>query len=174
MNKKGSLSLSITAIVVIVIAFVVLGLGLSLTRTIFKGAEDRLSPAFDIADLEKKPTSDNPLTIKKTVEIGRGKTLRMGIGFYNVKPTTLNDVILQVSTCKASSDEATGAISPDTTPQLTTIAQNVGPSEAVGFEVIFEERELLGGFDYICTLEALAEGATEPSESKQFFLHVTS
>src|SRR3990167_5324776 len=99
MKKKGSLELSITAIVVIVIAFVVLGLGLSLTRTIFKGAEQKLPEAFAVTQLEAEPTSENPITVQQTVEIDRGKQKTLNIGFYNSKNGKVDNAQFNINNC---------------------------------------------------------------------------
>jgi hypothetical protein len=173
MNKKASLSLSITAIVVIVIAFVVLGLGLSLTRLIFKGAEEKLPGAFDLTELEKEPKADNPITISDRVEIGRGKSEELKIGYYNTNADSHSNVILKITGCTASSPEAQAVISDDTLPLLTSIPQNVPASGAVAYKVILTERGLLGGSNYICTIAALTEG-NPPWQTKQFFLYVTA
>jgi hypothetical protein len=174
MNKKASLSLSITAIVVIVIAFVVLGLGLSLTKLIFEGAEEKLPGAFDLTQLEKEPKPDNPITISDRVQIGRGQTEELKIGYYNTNADPHSEVVLVIKGCTASSDEATATISAATIPKLTSIPQRVGASQAVAYKAILTERELLGGHNYICTIAAESPGETTPWETKQFFLYVTA
>ena len=174
MNKKASLSLSITAIVVIVIAFVVLGLGLSLTKLIFEGAEEKLPGAFDLTELEKEPTADNPITISDRVTIDRGKTNELKIGYYNTDADPHSAVKLKIVGCEASSEQASNVISDSTLPQVTSVPQDVGASEAVAYKIILTENGLLGGFNYICTIAAQTEGEVESWETKQFFLYVTA
>ncbi len=176
MNKKGSLDLSITAIVVIVIAFVVLGLGLSLTKTIFKGAQEKLPEAFELTQLESQPTSENPITIKDHIEMSRGKAEEVKIGYYNQDADTHKSVYLKITSCKASDPQAQAKITPETLPTLTSIDQDVGPSEAGAYKVIFKENGLLGGFNYICTVAAVSGDPASPSiwQKKQFFLYVTT
>ncbi len=176
MNKRGSLELSITAIVVIVIAFVVLGLGLTLTRTIFKEAGKKLPEAFEVTRLEAEPTPENPITIADRVEISRGKTEELKIGYYNQDPDTHSGVYLTITGCQASDPVAQAKVSPDTLPKLTSISQDVGPSEAKAYKVIFKENGLLGGYNYICTIAAVSGGPNNPTiwQQKQFFLYVTA
>jgi hypothetical protein len=171
MNKKGSLALSITAIVTIVIAFVVLGLGLTLTKTIFKGAQDKLPEAFAVTQLEAEPTSENPITISQTVDIGRGESKTMTIGYYNRRATTATDATFTVSSCL---DPNTGDETPNK-PTVASISQSIGPSDSAGFSIIMTEQELTAG-QYICTIAVCSNkeclGADDPYESKQFFLQV--
>ncbi len=178
MNRKGALSLSITAIVVIVIAFVVLGLALTLTRTIFKGAQEKLPEAFAVTQLESEPTPGNPITIPDRVEIGRGDTKELTVGYYNTDPNSHDGVFLTVTGCKASAEEAQTYLDTniDTLPSITSIEQKVGPSEAVAYKVILTENDLLGGFNYICTIAAASEvgGVVVSHQAKQFFLYVTA
>ena len=173
MHKKGSLSLSITAIVVIVIAFVVLGLGLSLTKTIFKGAEAKLPEAFAVTQLDAEPTPDNPITMPDKVELGVNKVKELKVGYYNSDANTHDGVSLSISSCEASSDAARDSINIDTLPTITSIQQNVDPSSSVAYKVILSENKLLGGSNYICTIDAVDQAGVT-WESKQFFLYVTS
>ncbi|MBI2112050.1 hypothetical protein HYT52_00750 [Candidatus Woesearchaeota archaeon] len=178
MNKKGSLELSITAIVVIVIAFVVLGLGLTLTKTIFKGGIERIPGALDLTQLEAEPTSQNPITISDRVEIGRGKTKAEKIGYYNTMSDNHLKAILTITDCTRTNIEAKQVLSdPTKRPSITSVAQDVGPSQAAAYKIILTENGLLGGNDYICTIAACPEGTTDYNacwEKKQFFLYVTS
>lgn len=175
-DKKGTLALSITAIVVIVIAFVVLGLGLSLTRTIFKGAEEKLPEAFAVTRLEAEPTPGNPITISDRIEIGRGKTKELTIGYYNTDADPHPGVFLAITGCQASALAAQEVISEETLPSMTSISQDVNPSEAVAYKVILTENGLLGGFNYICTIAATSDPAdpAQTWQTKQFFLYVTA
>ena len=178
-NRKGSLSLSITAIVVIVIAFVVLGLGLSLTRTIFKGAEQKLPEAFAVTQLEAEPTSENPITVQDSVEIDRQSSKTMSIGFYNKGEGTATGAKFVVSSCLDTNDAAVPA---DKLPKVASPAENVGPSSAIGYSIILNENGLSAG-TYICTIGVKCSGATCPEwasdvggekfyETKSFFLKV--
>ena len=168
MNKKGDLSLSITAIVVIVIAFVVLGLGLTLTRTIFKGAQDKLPEAFDLTKLEAVPTSENPITIGQRVEIGRNKQKTLQIGFYNRNQNTATNAKFTVSRCLDSTDQP---VANDKLPKIASTSENVGPSSAVGYSLIFNEQGLAAG-TYICTIAVCDGNACDATvyEKQQFFL----
>lgn len=172
MNKRGDLSLSITAIVVIVIAFVVLGLGLSLTRTIFKGAQEKLPEAFAVTQLEAEPTSENPITITQTVEIARNKQKTMKIGYYNRNQNTATNAKFTITKCSDSLDQE---VASDKLPRIASPAENVGPSSSVGYSLIFTEQGLTAG-TYICTIAVCDAGACSTSsyEKKQFFLQVTA
>ena len=174
MNKKASLSLSITAIVVIVIAFVVLGLGLSLTRTIFKGAESKLPEAFAVTALEAEPTSQNPITISQTVEIGRNDKKTMSIGFYNTDNNIATDATFVVTGCLSSSNDDPTAQPPES-PSIASISQNVAANTAAGFSVILTEKGSAPG-TYICTLAVCQtqDCAVKQYVAEQFFLEVTS
>lgn len=165
MKKKGTLALSITAIVVIVIAFVVLGLGLSLTRTIFKGAEQKLPEAFAVTQLEAEPTSENPITISQTVEIGRNDKKTMTVGFYNADTMSAEDATFAITDCLDVTENK---------PEVSSISQKVSPNTAAGFSIILTENGLAPD-TYICTL-AVCKGddCADPYEAKQFFLAVTS
>ncbi|MBR9682998.1 hypothetical protein GOV03_00470 [Candidatus Woesearchaeota archaeon] len=171
MNKKGSLSLSITAIVVIVIAFVVLGLGLSLTRTIFKGAQDKLPEAFAVTQLESEPTSENPITISQTVEITRNDEKTMSVGFYNKDTSTATGSTFAVTECL---DKEKNLVLEENKPDMASISQDVAANTATGFSIILTEKGLAPG-TFICTLAVCnMDDCTEPYDSKQFFLKVTS
>lgn len=168
MNKKGTLALSITAIVVIVIAFVVLGLGLSLTRTIFKGAEEKLPEAFAVTKLEAEPTAANPITISQTIEIGRNDEKTMTVGFYNRDINTADDATFVIDSCLDVLD--------DEKPIMKSIPQNVGANTATGYSVKLTENGLAPG-TYICTLAVCKNDdceTQEPYETEQFFLRVVS
>lgn len=175
MNKKGDLSLSITAIVVIVIAFVVLGLGLSLTRTIFKGAQDKLPEAFAVTQLESEPTADNPITIPQTVEIQRTKTKTMSIGFYNTNSNSREDATFYIRECL---NDAGDDVNAEFVPTVASVSTLVKGSEAKGFSVILTENGLQSPKTYVCTIEVckkascLAGTPEDIYESKQFFLSV--
>ena len=173
MRKKGSLSLSITAIVVIVIAFVVLGLGLSLTRTIFKGASDKLPEAFAVTQLDAEPTSENPITISKTVEIARNSEKTMSVGFYNSDTNKAKSAEFSVTECL---DKSKTAVLESSRPGMASIKQDLSANTAKGFSLILSENGLAPG-TYICTLAVCNDGdcVTTPAyEEKQFFLTVTS
>lgn len=172
MKKKGSLELSITAIVVIVIAFVVLGLGLSLTRLIFKGAEQKLPEAFAVTQLEAEPTSQNPITISQTIEIGRNGEKTMTVGFYNKRINTAEESTLVITRCldKTQTEVA------ENKPYMASISQKVPSNTASGFSVILTENGLVPG-TYICTLAVCNNQdciGDNLYEEKQFFLTVTS
>jgi hypothetical protein len=172
MNKKAALSLSVEAIVIIVIAFVVLGLGLTLTKTIFAGAKEKLPEAFALTELEKEPSSEDPLTVTSRVTITRLKTKELGVGYYNKDPALHSDVRLDISGCYAV-DPALNVTGKE--PTVTSIAQDVGGSSSVGYKIIIKENGLLSG-QYVC--ELVAEGpdgnVTSIWESDQFFLQVTT
>ena len=180
-SKKGSLSLSITAIVVMVIAFVVLGLGLSLTRTIFKGAEEKLPEAFAVTKLEAQPTASNPITITGTVSIGRKKSKTMDVGFYNKGSGTATGATFTMVECLQKG----GTKVSKNLPTFASISANVGASEAKGYSLILNENGLAAD-TYICTIgvkcgatdcsktEAVSIGSSYFYETKQFFLKVTA
>lgn len=183
MNKKATLALSITAIVTIVIAFVVLGLGLSLTRTIFKGAEEKLPEAFAVTKLEAEPTSANPITIAQTVEIGRGSSKTMSIGYYNRGSGTAYGATFDIVSCL--DNQRTPVTN---SPTLASTSVDVGPSSSAGYSIILNEEELPEG-TYICTMGVMCDtSATTGScgtwakdingklfyETKQFFLKVVA
>tara|TARA_Y100000310_G_scaffold321278_1_gene378686 strand:+ start:544 stop:1098 length:555 start_codon:yes stop_codon:yes gene_type:complete len=180
-SKKGALSLSITAIVVMVIAFVVLGLGLSLTRTIFKGAEEKLPEAFAVTKLEAQPTASNPITITGTVTIGRKKSKTMDVGFYNKGSNTAFGAKFAIQSCMDTSDSEVKK----NLPSMSSISAKVGASESKGYSLILNENGLAAG-TYICTIgvkcnskAATAQGGQCPSgttyyETQQFFLKVTA
>ena len=173
MNRKASLSLSISAIVVIVIAFVVLGLGLSLTRTIFKGAEQKLPEAFAVTSLEKEPTADNPITISETVEIDRGKSKTMQIGFYNKKQGTATNAKFTITGCL---DGKTGvAVIEGNLPKISSTSQDVPASSAAGYSIILNENSLTAE-TYICTIAVCNNGLCDTLDNTyqqdQFFLRV--
>jgi len=172
MNKKGALSLSVSAIVIIVIAFVVLGLGLTLTKTIFTGAKEKLPEAFALTELEKEPTSETPLTVPDTIAIKRGKTKTLGIGYYNKDVQGYKDVVLDITDCYSVGETA---VTNETMPSVTSIAQDVGGSEAAAYKVIIKENLLSPG-QYVCTMAAIGTlgNITSIRESKQFFLQVTT
>ena len=172
MKKKGSLSLSITAIVVIVIAFVVLGLGLSLTRTIFKGAEQKLPEAFAVTQLEAEPTSENPITISNTVEIGRTDEKTMSVGIYNKDTSTAIAAAFAIKECL---DKEKTPVLDENKPAMASISQDVSANTATGFSIILTENGLAPG-TYICTLAVCNNGdcGVGTYEAKQFFLTVTS
>lgn len=180
-SKKGSLSLSISAIVVMVIAFVVLGLGLSLTRTIFKGAEEKLPEAFAITKLEAQPTASNPVTITGTITIGRKQSKTMDIGFYNKGSGTATGATFSMVEClqKGGTQVSTNL------PTIASISANVGASESKGYSLILNENGLAAD-TYICTIgvkcgatdctktDAILIGSSYYYETKQFFLKVTA
>ncbi|HLC91360.1 MAG TPA: hypothetical protein VJI15_06355 [Candidatus Nanoarchaeia archaeon] len=173
MNKKGSLSLSINAIVVIVIAFVVLGLGLTLTRTIFKQAEGKLPEAFAVTQLEAEPTSENPITLSQTVDIGREDVITKTIGYYNRKENTAVGAIFTITSCL---DPKTGSrVDSTLVPSVASEPQNVDPSGSAGYSIVLTENGLTAG-QYICTMAVCSTtacaGADQPYENKQFFLRV--
>jgi len=62
-RKRASLSLSVNAIVVLILAITMLGLGLGFMRGMFRKAEGNIETVFDSNQLERPPTTDNPLTI---------------------------------------------------------------------------------------------------------------
>ncbi|MBI2665485.1 hypothetical protein HYX12_02600 [Candidatus Woesearchaeota archaeon] len=169
MNKKGDLSLSITAIVVIVIAFVVLGLGLTLTRTIFKGAQEKLPEAFAVTQLEAEPTSENPITLQQTIEIGREQEKTMTIGFYNKGENTATKATFTITSC------VRGGVEVETLPTVDSISQDVSPSSAKGYSVILKENGLTAG-QYICTMAVCSDSTCSqtPYDTKQFFLKVVA
>ena len=175
--KKGDLSLSITAIVVIVIAFVVLGLGLTLTRTIFREAEKKLPEAISVIDFETKPTSDNPITIPQTLEIGRGAEETMKLGFYNKQTTEASDARVEITKCIYRS---TNLPVPDANrPTVASLPQDVKASDSVGYSIVITENEL-DPDTYICILAVTCDNSANPNcqedpyEEKQFFLKVTA
>lgn len=173
MNKKGDLSLSITAIVVIVIAFVVLGLGLSLTRTIFKGAEQKLPEAFAVTQLEAEPTSQNPITIQDTVEIDRNKQKTLKIGYYNRQAKTAENAQFTLINCLNNAGQDATPL-----PSVASPVETVSASDAKGFSLIIKENKLEAG-TYICTIGVCKNTGVNTDctgdnlyESKQFFLQV--
>lgn len=172
MSKKGSLNLSIEAIVIIVVAFVVLGLGLTLTRTIFKGAEQKLPEAFAVTQLEATPTAENPITISQSIEIGRNSEKTMDVGFYNQDTNSAKAATFAITSCL---DKAKKSVTEK--PEMASISQDVPANTAMGFSVILTEKGLAPG-TYICTL-AICDSADcstveKTYETKQFFLTVTS
>ncbi len=174
MNKKGDLSLSITAIVVIVIAFVVLGLGLTLTRTIFKGAQDKLPEAFAVTSLDAEPTAENPITIPQTVEIDRGKSKTMQIGFYNKKQGTADNAKFTITECL---DKNNVVVVQDNRPTISSTSQSVSASSAAGYSIILNEKNLPAE-TYICTIAVCNNGACDTPDNTyqkdQFFLRVVA
>ncbi len=179
MNRKADLSLSISAIVVIVIAFVVLGLGLSLTRTIFKGAEQKLPEAFAVTQLEAQPTSNNPITISQTVEIDRQKSKTMQIGFYNKGEGTAVAATFGIVSCL---QKGSVVVENSKVPSITSPSESVGPSSSLGYSIIVSENGLAAD-TYICTIGVKCGAAECPAwaneiygekyyETKQFFLRV--
>ena len=180
MNKKASLSLSITAIVVIVIAFVVLGLGLSLTRTIFKGAQDKLPEAFAVTQLEAEPTSENPITVAQTVEIDRSKSKTMSIGYYNRRQLTAERAKFTITEClNNEGTDVTELTEPKNPPVVASPSEEVKGSDALGYSIILNEQGLSEG-TYICTMAVCDASACDITgtptiyESKQFFLQVVA
>ena len=181
--KRASLSLSISAIVVIVIAFVVLGLGLSLTRTIFKGAEEKLPEAFAVTRLEAEPTASNPITIPETVEIGRGKSRTTSIGFYNKGSGTAFGATFDIVTCLDKTKQVVDKI-----PTVASTSVDVGASSSAGYSIIITEKQLPAD-TYICTIGVKCDttatietcgdwardiGGEKYYETKQFFLRVVA
>ena len=174
MNKKASLSLSITAIVVIVIAFVVLGLGLGLTKTIFGKGESELIKAFDITELEKEPTSSDPITISSEFNIDRKESKTLSIGFYNKGEGSATGAAFTISGCLKGGEEVA-----DNLPTIDSVPADVGPSEGKGYSIIFYENGLPAG-TYICTIGVQCTASTCPTwidddnfyEREQFFLKV--
>jgi len=170
MNKKASLSLSITAIVVIVIAFVVLGLGLTLTKTIFKGAEAKLPEAFALTQLEAEPTSENPITLQRTIDVERNEQKLMNVGFYNSNFNSADNAVFQIVNCLGENIE-------DKLPQVESIPQTVGPSEAAGYQIKIIENGMPAD-TYICQMAVCNEVGTcegaDRYETKQFFLRVVA
>lgn len=181
MDRKASLSLSISAIVVIVIAFVVLGLGLSLTRTIFKGAEQKLPEAFAVTQLEAQPTSGNPITVSQTVEIDRKKSKTMQIGFYNKGEGTAVSATFSIVSCLQKGNQLVNSVE---LPSVASPSEDVGASSSLGFSIIVTENGLPAD-TYICTIGVKCGGDSCPDwareinddryyETKQFFLKVTA
>lgn len=173
-NKKATLSISIGAIVVIVIAFVVLGLGLTLTQTIFGGAKEKIPEIFAITKLGQEPTAEIPLTVPDAIDINRKSEKELEVGFYNKDIETHYNVSINVKTCKS----VTTGEDIIETPVVTSLDQNVGASDGIGYKIVLKEQGLAAG-RYVCVVTAEGPASlTEPTimvwESKQIFLRVVT
>ncbi len=97
-QRKGSLQLSINAIVVLVMAMVVLGLGLGFIRNLIGQGEDKLGGVMSNLDLSNPASASDPLTVLPEVELKRGGTVELQIGFYNsLTETTVSPTFTDTS-----------------------------------------------------------------------------
>ena len=172
LNKKAALNLSVQAIVILVIAFVVLGLALTLTRYIFGVAQEKAGTAIDIIELESKPTSDNPITLPRTVIVAKGESIPMDIGVYNTQNQKYEQATLEIKSCTSTGANATEVTNP---PTIVTIGQDIEQSESAGFRAFLTENGLNTG-NYICILNvySLTNTNIPAYDSEQFFLTVTA
>ena len=166
LNKKAALNLSVQAIVVLVIAFVVLGLALTLTRYIFSMAQEKAATAIDVIEFEQKPTSDNTITLPKTVNIGSGDSKQIDIGIYNAAGADYAAATLNITQCIYTT---TGSPVTDL-PVITAISQKIERSKAGGFRTYLTTD--LGAGNYICVLSVMDGG--DVKDSKQFSLVVSA
>ena len=182
--RKATLSISIGAIVVIVIAFVVLGLGLTLTKTIFGGAKEKIPEIFAITKLGQEPTAETPLTIPDAIDIKRNSDKELEVGFYNKETRITYNVSIGIKNCQPVSEGITQDQMAGKTPRMTSLTQDVGPSEGVGYKVVMTEGGLPAG-RYVCIISAIGpydpfgevgNADTNPYdwETKQIFLRVTT
>lgn len=170
MRKRASLSLSVNAIVVIVIAFVVMGLALTLTNTIFKGSQGKLTEAFDVIDIGKEASAENPITVPGELNIERNKRFTLDFQFYNTNEIVARDVVFNISSCKNADNGE--LIAPANLPvMVSSIATEIGPSDVKGFKGSITSSNLAAGL-YICTVEAT--NGTTTFEDKNVFINVVT
>jgi len=166
--KRGSLNLSVNAIVVFVLAFALLSVGLGFTYMFRERGEAGLASLLNFEDLKEPPSSDKPLTIDREVNIRRGSSLQLDIGYYNSDSGPHNAVQLLIEQCFTETGTETS-----TKPTIASVPQQVDASEGVGFRVIMKADDMPGGQTYICKLKA--EDSTDGKlEEKQFYLTVIS
>jgi hypothetical protein len=164
-NKRSSLSLSVNAIVVFVLAFAMLGVGLWFVNEIRKGLGDTTGDVFDISDLKNPPTSDNPITISENINLKRGGSVELDVGFYNVRAQDVADATVGIKECVYNNEDQPGGSAsekvPDGTdpavpsqlPSITSPSTTVKASEGAGFKIIMKEKgKLIAGTTYVCSL----------------------
>lgn len=158
-NKKGDLSLSVNAIVILVLAITMLGLGLSFIRTMFGKTTGKLGSVIESTDLETKPTSENPLTIQKQIELKLGEPKQIEIGFYNTESGTVYDVKPIIPTTACYKSDGT-VIAQANNPQLAAIASTqVDSGDSAGFKATITlpaANNLPGDTQLVCSIEISA------------------
>ncbi|MFC2134062.1 hypothetical protein ACFLTH_05540 [Bacteroidota bacterium] len=166
-NKNGSLNLSIQAIVILVMAMAILGLGLGFIRTLIGQGQGQFEQAISNAKLKNPASSDTPITMTKTIQAKKGKTVTFEVGVYNngdAAPAGSNEVSLLFPT---DSSECPVMVSDEYGFIFNKISQTITEGEAGGFVVsLYTGANVLSG-TYICTLKA-------GSMTKQFFVEVGS
>jgi hypothetical protein len=162
-SKKADLSLSVNTIVIIVLAITLLGLGLSFIRGIVGGSFGRLQTLVDSTDLDKQPTSQDPLTITSPLEIKRNSQVTTKIGFYNKASITLAAVKPKISKCISivTGTELTDA----DLPQIISLSKDeLAPSESQGYQSTIKIGALAEG-RYTCKLTMEATGDAKLPET---------
>lgn len=105
MKKRGSLSLSTNAIVVLIIAITILGLALAFTRNIFGSLGKQIEDIGKQTLIENPPTFEKPMTLsKEEFDVRRGKTVSLGVGFYNRYDKNVTAMVDIYSCQKAGTD----------------------------------------------------------------------
>lgn len=101
-SKKADLNLSVQAIVILIFAVIMLGLGLGLINFIFGSAREKIGQSIAITELSIQPTADKPVTIESDVSIKFKGEKKVQIGFYNLRSSSLNNVVPRITLCLTS------------------------------------------------------------------------
>ncbi len=172
MNKKADLSLSVNTIVIIILAITLLGLGLTFINTIAGGAIGKLGKLIDSTDLEKKPTSADPLTISEQVEVQFKKQEDIKVGFYNKGPNTVSKIKPVISSCISITEET--EVDAALLPSLVAPAkETLEPGETQAYLATLKEKGLASG-RYTCTLTMDGDFGEASAPTKDFYLNIIS
>lgn len=170
MRKKASLNLSVNAIVVIVIAFVVMGLALTLTNIIFKGGESKLGEAFEVIELGKEATAQNPITIPENINLQRNKRFTLDFQFYNRNEIIARNVSMDITACTNSDDGSVVTVA-NLPVMVSSSAPEIGPSDVYQFKASITSKTLTSGL-YICTVQASNEDTV--FDQKDVFINIAT
>ncbi len=172
MNKNADLSLSVNTIVIIILAITLLGLGLTFINSIASGAFTKLGNLIETTDLDKKPTSADPLTISEAVEVQFKKQEDIKVGFYNKGPSTVSDIKPVITSCISISEET--EVDEALLPSLVAPAKaSLEPGETQGFLATLKEKGLSAG-RYTCTLTMEGDFGEGNAPTKDFYLNIIS
>ena len=151
MRKRGSLALSTNAIVVLIIAITILGLALAFTRNIFGSLGKQIEDIGKQTLIDNPPTFDKPMTLsKEEFDIRRGKSVSLGVGFYNHYDDDVQASV-KIHSCYRSDVNTTGQFSL-TSPGRKTAMIN----DAISFSTSIEADERAAGGVHACTMVIIA------------------
>ena len=197
-HKKASLNLSIEAIVILIFAVIMLGLGLGLINFIFGAAREKVGGSLGAAQLTNPPSTDEPLTMERNINVKFKDEAQVQIGYYNKESGTKYGVEPWVTGCKTAKGKI---VAPDAMPTISTVSEDeVEPGGIAGWNAIIRLPDIAvvdGAADadeytgaliagqYICKVSVYGGTSSDylfesslidgPSlESSQFFLKVTS